>query len=51
MLFNPWGNYFNPNGTPGLVNGYITRNGVFELPLQDLIQIFSHLDYETQAAL
>jgi hypothetical protein len=51
LLFNPWGNHFNPDGAPGLVNGYITRNGVFEVPLQDLIRIFSHLDYETQAAL
>jgi hypothetical protein len=49
ILFNPWGNHFNPNGPSGLVNGYITRNGVFELPLPDLIQIFSHLDYETEA--
>jgi hypothetical protein len=48
ILFNPWGDYLNPDGPPGLVNGYVTRNGVFELPLQDLIQIFSHLDYETQ---
>jgi hypothetical protein len=51
ILFNPWGNHFDPDGTPGLVNGYITRNGVFELPLQDLLQIFSHLDYETQEML
>jgi hypothetical protein len=51
ILFNPWGNQFNPEGTPGLANGYVTRYGVFDVPLQDLIQIFSHLDYETQAEL
>ncbi len=47
ILFNPWGNYFNPKGMPGLVNGYATRHGVFEVPLHDVIRIFAHLDYET----
>jgi len=46
ILFNPWGNYFDPEGKPGLVNGYFTRHGVFELPVEDLIQIFTHFDYE-----
>ena len=46
ILFNPWGNYFDPRGKPGLVNGYFTRHGVFELPVEDLLQIFSHFDYE-----
>jgi hypothetical protein len=49
ILFNPWGNYFDPEGKPGLVNGYFTRHGVFELPVEDLLRIFSHFDYEDYA--
>jgi hypothetical protein len=50
-VFNPWGNSFNPKGAPGLVNGYATRYGLFEVPLQDFICIFTHLDYETDEPL
>ncbi|MGO8678662.1 MAG: hypothetical protein ACLQVX_22695 [Limisphaerales bacterium] len=51
VLFNPWGNRFDPDGPPGLVNGYPTRNGVFEIPLEHLLRTFSHLDYETEESL
>jgi hypothetical protein len=51
VLFNPWGNFFNPKGQPGIENGYLTRHGVFDVPLQDFVRIFSNLDYETEESL
>ncbi len=51
MVFNPWGNSFTPKGQAGLVNGYPTRFGLFEVPLGDFIRIFTHLDYETEEPL
>ena len=46
-VFNPWGNTFKPVGPPGLVNGYPTTAGVFEVPLDELVQIYRGLRYET----
>lgn len=46
-LFNPWGNDFTPAGPPGLVNGYLTRHGQFDMPVADFVQTFSALCYET----
>ncbi|MEJ0088493.1 MAG: C2 family cysteine protease [Limisphaerales bacterium] len=46
-VFNPWGNDVTPEGTPGLVNGYFTRDGIFEMPVSDFVQIFGRLAYET----
>lgn len=46
-LFNPWGNDVKPDDPPGLVNGYATRNGVFEMPLRDFMQVFGGVNYET----
>ncbi len=46
-LFNPWGNDVRPDGPPGLVNGYPTSNGVFEMPLRDFMRVFDGLHYET----
>jgi hypothetical protein len=46
-MFNPWGNHVKPTGPPGLVNGYPTEHGVFEVPLGDFIQIFGGFTYET----
>jgi len=32
-----------------LQNGYITKRGEFDVPLRDLDQIFSDLNFETKA--
>ena len=32
-MFNPWGNDLIPTGPPGMINGYLTRQGLFEIPL------------------
>ena len=42
-LFNPWGNEFTPKGPPGLANGYPTRAGSFDMPLEDLVQVCARL--------
>jgi Calpain family cysteine protease len=47
VVFNPWGNHFTPKGEPGLVNGYRTDHGIFDVPLNEFIQIFSSFTYET----
>ena len=46
-VFNPWGNDVTPKGAPGLVNGYVTRDGIFDVPLQEFVQIFGWFTYET----
>jgi hypothetical protein len=46
-VWNPWGNYFEPQGPPGIANGYRVRDGRFSLPLSDFIRIFGQLIYET----
>ena len=46
-VFNPWGNQFTPKGAPGIANGYPTENGVFTVPLNEFLQIFSRVIYET----
>lgn len=46
-VFNPWGNQFTPKGNPGIANGYPTENGVFTVPLNEFLQIFSRVIYET----
>lgn len=46
-MFNPWGNQRKPSGPPGLVNGYVTEHGVFEIPLADFIQVYGGFTYET----
>ena len=43
VVFNPWGNHVKPAGQPGLVNGYATARGIFEVPLGEFIQIFGDL--------
>ena len=48
-VWNPHGNNFTPKGTDGLQNGYITKRGEFDVPLRDLDQIFSDLNFETKA--
>jgi hypothetical protein len=46
-VFNPWGNHRTPNGPPGVENGYVTRNGIFEVPLKEFVQVFNGITYET----
>jgi hypothetical protein len=49
QIWNPHGNNFTPKGSDGLQNGYTTKRGEFNVPLKDLDQIFSDLNFETQA--
>lgn len=49
-LWNPHGNTFAPQGTPGLANGYPTHAGTFEMPLVEFAQTFDALTYETAEA-
>ena len=46
-VFNPWGNHFKPAGPPGLTYGYPTDHGVFEMPLDEFVQVYGGLTYET----
>lgn len=46
-VFNPWGNSVRPKGPPGLVNGYPTEHGIFQVPLNEFVQIFGGFTYET----
>jgi hypothetical protein len=46
-VWNPWGNHFEPRGTPSLESGYPTREGHFSVPLRDFIRIFDSVTYET----
>jgi len=51
QMFNPWGNDVKPDEPPGLVNGYATHNGIFEVPLHDFLLTFTGVNYETDKAL
>jgi hypothetical protein len=46
-VFNPWGNHVKPDGPPGLVKGYPTEHGIFEVPLGEFVQVFAGFTYET----
>jgi hypothetical protein len=46
-VFNPWGNHVQPNGPPGMMNGYPTEHGIFEVPLSEFVQLFGGFTYET----
>jgi hypothetical protein len=48
-MFNPWGNKHQPAGPSGMQYGYVTEHGFFEVPISDFVQIFSSVEYETQA--
>ncbi|HWB08234.1 MAG TPA: C2 family cysteine protease [Pirellulales bacterium] len=50
-IFNPWGNHFAPTGPPGMVHGYVTRNGLFTVPLGEFQRVFSAVVYETNRPL
>jgi hypothetical protein len=43
VIWNPWGNDFQPKGREGLINGYVTRHGQFEMPLKEFVATFSNL--------
>lgn len=46
-VWNPHGNNFTPEGPEGLSNGYNTKRGKFEIPLREMLQIFSNIIFET----
>lgn len=48
-VWNPWGNKHKAKGPPGLVNGYDVDGGHFKVPLQEFVQIFEGVYYETGA--
>ncbi|HUA66809.1 MAG TPA: C2 family cysteine protease [Alphaproteobacteria bacterium] len=45
-LWNPHGNDFNPQGSPGLTNGYPMTNGIFVMPLPDFASQFDRVVFE-----
>jgi hypothetical protein len=49
-VWNPHGNNFTPEGPDKLQNGYTTKTGQFDIPLKDMLQRFSDITFETQAA-
>jgi len=46
MLWNPHGQDFTPQGTEGPKNGYVTRNGIFKIPLTEFVKQFSGMAFE-----
>lgn len=46
ILRNPWGTNYAVTGSEGLQNGYNMNNGVFEVPDDQLPQIFTQVDIE-----
>ena len=45
-LWNPHGNNFEPQGRPGLSNGYPMTNGIFTMPLSDFASQFDRVVFE-----
>jgi hypothetical protein len=50
-VFDPRGHNFIPRGQPGRVNGYPVHEGVFEVPLDEFIHVFTVISYETTVPL
>ena len=48
LVFNPWGNSRKATDPPGLVNGYPTTHGTFEVPLAEFVQIFWYFNCESK---
>ena len=48
-IWNPWGDDWEPKGTPGIQNGYPRKGGVFTMPLQDFMAVFGGLDVQASA--
>jgi hypothetical protein len=40
-----------PTGAAGLSNGYVVHHGIFNVPLQEFVQTFKTLTYETDQPL
>ena len=45
-LWNPHGQDFKPKGAPGSETGYVTTNGVFQIPLAEFVKQFSGMAFE-----
>jgi hypothetical protein len=46
-FWNPMGNHFVPAGDPGLVNGYATSHGRFDVPLAEAVMWLGAFSIET----
>lgn len=46
-VWNPWGNKFKPKGEPGLEHGYETEGGRFRIPLNEFLEVYGGIFYET----
>lgn len=46
-LWNPHGNTFKPKGAVGIEHGYATKGGIFEVPLDEFVRVFSAMTVET----
>ena len=46
QLWNPHGQNFHPKGLPGPETGYPTRNGIFEIPVEQFVHQFSGIAFE-----
>lgn len=49
-LWNPHGNSFRPRGEAGMDRGYPTRGGVFEMPVEHFVRVFSSIVIESERA-
>ncbi len=45
-LWNPHGDNFTPKGEPGKTTGYVRKDGVFSIPINDFVDIFSGAAFE-----
>jgi calpain family cysteine protease len=50
QLWNPHGGQFLPKGTPGREHGYMMRDGLFGVPLEEFVHQFSGMARETELA-
>ena len=46
-VWNPWGNDFQPKGAEGPLHGFVTKHGVFHIPLVMLYRHFSAVHLQT----
>jgi hypothetical protein len=45
-VWNPHGNEFHPMGPAGMKNGFIVKNGVMDVSLDDFVKVFDQVVYE-----
>lgn len=45
-IWNPWGDDFTPKGPPGIQNGYARKHGVFTMPMDEFMSVYSVLSIE-----